>query len=50
MELLTTLPDARGEIKRMRFDDIGERGFTWTWASSGGDEWTELWRIDYSRG
>jgi hypothetical protein len=49
MELLTTQPDARGEIKRMRFEDISERAFTWTWASSAGGEWTELWRIEYSR-
>ena len=49
MELVTTQPDARGDTKRMRFEDISERAFTWTWASSGGGEWTELWRIEYSR-
>jgi hypothetical protein len=49
MELVTTQPNARGDTKRMRFEDITERAFTWTWASSGGGEWTELWRIEYSR-
>jgi hypothetical protein len=49
MELLTARPDARGETKRMRFQDIGERGFTWSWSSSGGGDWTELWRIEYRR-
>jgi hypothetical protein len=49
MELLTSQPDARGETKRMRFQDIGDDGFTWSWASSGGQEWRELWRIEYRR-
>ncbi len=34
MQLVTTQPDARGDTKRMRFEDITERAFTWTWASS----------------
>ena len=49
MELVTTQADLCGDTKRMRFEDITERAFTWTWASSGGGEWTELWRIEYSR-
>ena len=46
MELVTT---AAAETKRMRFQDIGEHGFTWTWASAAGSGWTELWRIEYRR-
>jgi hypothetical protein len=49
MQLVTTQPDARGETKRMRFQDIGERSFTWTWSSSAAGEWAELWRIEYRR-
>jgi len=49
MELMSAQPDAGGDIKRMRFENITERAFTWTWAGSGGGEWTELWRIEYSR-
>jgi len=49
MELLTTSPDARGETKRMRFQDISERRFMWSWASSAGGGWSELWRIEYQR-
>jgi hypothetical protein len=50
MELLTTEPDSHGDTKRMRFQDIAESGFTWTWSRSAGGEWTELWRIEYRRG
>ena len=50
MELFTVAPDARGETKRMRFFDIAEDGFTWSWASSAdGVTWGELWRIAYQR-
>jgi hypothetical protein len=49
MELLTTEPDSHGDTKRMRFQDIAESGFTWTWSRSAGGEWTELWRIEYRR-
>jgi hypothetical protein len=50
MELFTVAPDAHGETKRMRFFDIAEDGFTWSWASSAdGETWGELWRIAYQR-
>jgi len=50
MELLTTLDDADGYTKRMRFSDIEPASFRWTWSRScGGDEWEPLWEIDYRR-
>jgi hypothetical protein len=50
MELFTVAADARGETKRMRFCDIADDGFTWSWASSAdGESWRELWRIAYRR-
>jgi hypothetical protein len=50
MELFTVAADAHGETKRMRFDEILDDGFSWSWASSAdGQTWSELWRIAYRR-
>jgi hypothetical protein len=50
IDLLTTTLDGDGYRKRMRFSDIDEAGFRWTWARSrSGGQWEPLWAIDYRR-
>ena len=50
MDLITTAPDRDGHRKRMRFSDIGEERFRWTWARARGeDDWEPLWAIEYRR-
>ena len=53
MELRTSEVERGGEtiVNRMVFHDIGEASLRWDWQGSrnGGETWTELWTIAYTR-
>ena len=37
------------DVYRMRFFDIAERSFSWSWERRAGEEWELLWAIAYER-
>ena len=52
MVLLCEKQGPRGGLTyRMRFSDIEDDRFAWSWQSStdGGDTWSSLWELDYRR-
>lgn len=41
--------ELRGDGRRMRWTDVAADRLTWLWEQQAGDEWTTLWRIEYTR-